>query len=524
MPYQNLPKDKWEPMDRCVEQVMGRGHSKDSAIAICYTSIMGDKKKINKEFTEEQAKEIGDKLKIDWKKYPLEEFVMGMNEELEHRDITHGDPIETAKIVIAHLKEDKHYYSKLKNLAEKGDENMRPININFYGDYWKSVADQPDNRNADWVSGTEKEDKEISACVKEKVKSGVNPEDAVKACTKGKDKKEEIEDMPLAETSEFRKDLIDKSIGKDPIEKNSIGKEVNKEPMKKEETKVVDEKLGKQAGQEGEGRQVAPNDAEAKKVEEEKEMAVCMKEMTGKGKTEAEARKACKGQMKEHEAGESKEEKDKEEEKVEKKADEKPAEVEQVQDVNALVKSLIEKIDKLVEKQEEKPVSAPAEGATPKEEAPKEEAPKEEAPKEEAPKEGASPEGTEVQKAVGDLTQKVDNTLLKITEKFDSLSKSFDEKMKDLADRVNKLEEQPVPSKVASTIVVSKSDGLGDLSATEQEELDRVTKELDGLKAMQRDDLEKYQAGRYWEKAFDLMAKRDGLLAKKATGQSAVQY
>lgn len=38
----------------------------------------------------------------------------GMNEEREHCDITHGDAVLTAKIALAHLKEDPEYYEKLK--------------------------------------------------------------------------------------------------------------------------------------------------------------------------------------------------------------------------------------------------------------------------------------------------------------------------------------------------------------------------------------------------------------------------
>lgn len=39
----------------------------------------------------------------------------GMNEELEHCDITCGDPILTARIALAHLKEEPAYYMQLKD-------------------------------------------------------------------------------------------------------------------------------------------------------------------------------------------------------------------------------------------------------------------------------------------------------------------------------------------------------------------------------------------------------------------------
>jgi len=43
MPYSNVPKKLWGKMDRCVESVMGQGHDKNSAIGICYNSIVGGK-------------------------------------------------------------------------------------------------------------------------------------------------------------------------------------------------------------------------------------------------------------------------------------------------------------------------------------------------------------------------------------------------------------------------------------------------------------------------------------------------
>ena len=51
MPYKNLPKNLWAKMDRCVRKVMKRkgfkpfkGKTvKESAIAVCYVSIKGEK-------------------------------------------------------------------------------------------------------------------------------------------------------------------------------------------------------------------------------------------------------------------------------------------------------------------------------------------------------------------------------------------------------------------------------------------------------------------------------------------------
>ena len=76
---------------------------------------------------EEMCKRIGDKLGVDWKKVDLDEFCDGMFEEEEHKDITCGDPVETAKIVLAHLKEDRHYYTKLANAMNKSTRSRSGI-------------------------------------------------------------------------------------------------------------------------------------------------------------------------------------------------------------------------------------------------------------------------------------------------------------------------------------------------------------------------------------------------------------
>lgn len=58
--------------------------------------------------------EIKKKIKIDWDKINLKEFKAGIREELEHKNVTKGNSIKTAKIVLAHLKEKPDYYTRLK--------------------------------------------------------------------------------------------------------------------------------------------------------------------------------------------------------------------------------------------------------------------------------------------------------------------------------------------------------------------------------------------------------------------------
>ncbi len=47
------------------------------------------------------------------------EFHMGMNVEMEHKDVTNGNVVMTAKIAAAHLTENPKYYTLLKKYVEK---------------------------------------------------------------------------------------------------------------------------------------------------------------------------------------------------------------------------------------------------------------------------------------------------------------------------------------------------------------------------------------------------------------------
>lgn len=78
------------------------------------------------EFTKEDAKKIGDELNVNWDEVNIDEFTMGLNVELEHgtksgedTNVTNDDPIMTAKIALAHLKEMPDYYTRLKEMENK---------------------------------------------------------------------------------------------------------------------------------------------------------------------------------------------------------------------------------------------------------------------------------------------------------------------------------------------------------------------------------------------------------------------
>ena len=81
-----------------------------------------------KVFTSEQAKEIGEMLGVNWSKFNIEQFRMGMDVELEHgtsdplTNVTDNDPLITGKVALAHLTEYPDYYTRLEKMeigAEK---------------------------------------------------------------------------------------------------------------------------------------------------------------------------------------------------------------------------------------------------------------------------------------------------------------------------------------------------------------------------------------------------------------------
>ena len=78
-----------------------------------------------KQFTTEQAREIGHKLNIDWSRFDVEQFRMGLDVELEHglvdpsTNVTGDDLILTGKIALAHLNEFADYYTRLEKMERK---------------------------------------------------------------------------------------------------------------------------------------------------------------------------------------------------------------------------------------------------------------------------------------------------------------------------------------------------------------------------------------------------------------------
>jgi hypothetical protein len=79
-------------------------------------------------FATEEAKQIGEELGIDWSKFDVEQYRMGLDVELEHgltdphTNVTDDDPTMTGKIALAHLNEFPDYYTRLDKMEREAKE------------------------------------------------------------------------------------------------------------------------------------------------------------------------------------------------------------------------------------------------------------------------------------------------------------------------------------------------------------------------------------------------------------------
>ena len=77
-----------------------------------------------KNFSAEEAKQIGEQLGIDWSKFDVDQFRRGMDVELEHgmcdsqTNVSNDDSLITGKIALAHLKEIPDYYTRLEKMEK----------------------------------------------------------------------------------------------------------------------------------------------------------------------------------------------------------------------------------------------------------------------------------------------------------------------------------------------------------------------------------------------------------------------
>ena len=80
-----------------------------------------------KSFTVDDARQVGERIGIDWATAPfdVDQFRRGMDVELEHglhdaaTNVTGDDPLVTGKIALAHLNEFPDYYSRLERMEEE---------------------------------------------------------------------------------------------------------------------------------------------------------------------------------------------------------------------------------------------------------------------------------------------------------------------------------------------------------------------------------------------------------------------
>lgn len=83
---------------------------------------------MKKSFTIEEARKIGEEIGIDFTKFDLEQFRMGLGVELEHgshfgddTNVTKDDPLFTGRIAWAHLKEIPDYYTRLAKMEAEAE-------------------------------------------------------------------------------------------------------------------------------------------------------------------------------------------------------------------------------------------------------------------------------------------------------------------------------------------------------------------------------------------------------------------
>jgi len=83
-----------------------------------------------KHFTTAEAKQIGGELGIDWSKFNVDQYRIGLDIELEHglvdpsTNVTNDDSIITGKIALAHLNEFPDYYTRLDRMEKEAEGKL----------------------------------------------------------------------------------------------------------------------------------------------------------------------------------------------------------------------------------------------------------------------------------------------------------------------------------------------------------------------------------------------------------------
>lgn len=105
-----------------------------------------------------KAKLVGDQLNINWDEIDFDQFVIGINVELEHgtvhpeTNITDDDLEETAKIGLVHLNELPDYYTRLLEMEKQGEEDKNMGNNTTINMKFKPTKDGTDIQSEEYSS------------------------------------------------------------------------------------------------------------------------------------------------------------------------------------------------------------------------------------------------------------------------------------------------------------------------------------------------------------------------------------
>lgn len=75
------------------------------------------------QFSDNQAKQIGNVLGVDWNIYEVEQLRLGIEIELEHgvrdphKNVTQEDLLYSGKIAWAHLNDNPDYYTRFERIG-----------------------------------------------------------------------------------------------------------------------------------------------------------------------------------------------------------------------------------------------------------------------------------------------------------------------------------------------------------------------------------------------------------------------
>lgn len=83
----------------------------------------------HRSFSAEEAREIGERIGINWgsSRFDVEQFRMGLEVELEHgrhdprTNVSDDNEVTTGKIALAHLNEFPDYYTRLGDMEAKAE-------------------------------------------------------------------------------------------------------------------------------------------------------------------------------------------------------------------------------------------------------------------------------------------------------------------------------------------------------------------------------------------------------------------